>query len=143
MCDQELSRTHRRTSRRLMNIFFLYFYFTHPLFFSFWTSRGWSQVSSFLPPRFLPSIFIAHRVQQSHCSSVFHQVLQTHALHNKNAQFTSFNFQPRREPKASTYRRGACVQYDTYVTERVRYAWEAPSTQVTISRTPPHSFPNS
>ena len=23
------------------------------------------------PPRFLPSIFIAHRVQQSHCSSIF------------------------------------------------------------------------
>ena len=26
------------------------------------------------PPRFLPSIFIAHRVQQSHCSSIFHRV---------------------------------------------------------------------
>ena len=25
-------------------------------------------------PRFVPSIFIAHRVQQSHCSSVFHRV---------------------------------------------------------------------
>ena len=32
------------------------------------------------PPRFLPSIFIAHRVQQSHCSSNFHRVLLTHAL---------------------------------------------------------------
>ena len=32
------------------------------------------------PPRSLPSIFIAHRVQKSHCSSIFHQVLQTHAL---------------------------------------------------------------
>ena len=31
-------------------------------------------------PRFLPSIFIAHRVQQSHCSSIFHRVLLTHAL---------------------------------------------------------------
>ena len=34
-------------------------------------------------PRFLPSIFIAHRVQQSHCSSIFHRVLlltQTLAL---------------------------------------------------------------
>ena len=30
--------------------------------------------------RFLPSIFIAHRVQQSHCSSIFHRVLLTHAL---------------------------------------------------------------
>ena len=27
------------------------------------------------PPRFLPSNFIAHRVQQSHCSSIFHRVL--------------------------------------------------------------------
>ena len=32
------------------------------------------------PPRFLPSICIAHRVQQSHCSSIFHRVLLTHAL---------------------------------------------------------------
>ena len=32
-------------------------------------------------PRFLPSIFIAHRVQQSHCSSIFHRaLLLTHAL---------------------------------------------------------------
>ena len=31
-------------------------------------------------PRFLPSIFIAHRVQQSHCSSIFHRVFLTHAL---------------------------------------------------------------
>ena len=31
-------------------------------------------------PRFLPSIFIAHRVQQSHCTSMFHRVLLTHAL---------------------------------------------------------------
>ena len=28
----------------------------------------------------LHSIFIAHRVQQSHCSSIFHRVLLTHAL---------------------------------------------------------------
>ena len=28
--------------------------------------KPWSQVSSLLPPRFLPSIFIAHRVQRSH-----------------------------------------------------------------------------
>ena len=32
------------------------------------------------PPQFLPSILIAHRVQQSHCSSIFHRVLLTHAL---------------------------------------------------------------
>ena len=45
---------------------------------SFWTSRGRRCVPS--PPRFLPSIFIAHRVQHSHCSSIFHRVLLTHAL---------------------------------------------------------------
>ena len=31
-------------------------------------------------PQFLTSLFIAHRVQQSHCSSIFHRVLLTQAL---------------------------------------------------------------
>ena len=39
------------------------------------------------PPRFLPSIFIAHRVQQSHCSSIFHRVLLTHVLALCGSQF--------------------------------------------------------
>ena len=39
------------------------------------------------PPRFLPSIFIAHRVQQSHCSSIFHRTLLTHALALSASQF--------------------------------------------------------
>ena len=43
-------------------------------------NKLWSQVSPLLPARFRPSIFIAHRVQQSHCSSIFHRVLLTHAL---------------------------------------------------------------
>ena len=39
-------------------------------------------------PRFLPSIFIAHRVQRSHCSSFFHGVLLlTHALALSASQF--------------------------------------------------------
>ena len=38
-------------------------------------------------PRFLPSIFTAHRVQQSHCSSMFHRVLLTHALALSASQF--------------------------------------------------------
>ena len=42
--------------------------------------KPWSQVSSIPSPRFLPSIFIAYRVQQSHCSSIFHRVLLTRAL---------------------------------------------------------------
>ena len=39
------------------------------------------------PPRFLPSIFIAHRVQHSHCSSILHRVLLTHALALSASQF--------------------------------------------------------
>ena len=39
------------------------------------------------PPRFLPSIFIAHRVQQSHCSSIVHRMLLTHALALSPSQF--------------------------------------------------------
>ena len=39
------------------------------------------------PPRFLRSIFIAHRVQQSHCSSIFHRVLLTRVLGLSASQF--------------------------------------------------------
>ena len=39
------------------------------------------------PPRFLPSLFIAHRVQHSHCSSICHRVLLTHALALSASQF--------------------------------------------------------
>ena len=39
------------------------------------------------PPRFLPSISVAHRVQQSHCSSIFHRVLLTHAPALSASQF--------------------------------------------------------
>ena len=58
-------------------IFFLFF-FSHFCF----PASGQAVVTSVVPsfPRLLPSIFIAHRVQQSHCSSIFHRVLLTHAL---------------------------------------------------------------
>ena len=39
------------------------------------------------PPRFSPSIYIAHRVQQSHCSSIFHRMLLTHAFVFSASQF--------------------------------------------------------
>ena len=39
------------------------------------------------PPRFLPTFFISHRVQQSHCSLIFHRVLLTHALALSASQF--------------------------------------------------------
>ena len=47
------------------------------------------------PPRFLPSIFIAHRVQQSHCSSIVHRVLLTHALARSASQFVHKKKSPR------------------------------------------------
>ena len=48
----------------------------------------WSQVGVVpSPSRFLPSIFIAHRIQQPHCSSIFHRVLITHAPAFSASQF--------------------------------------------------------
>ena len=47
------------------------------------------------PPRFLPSIFFAHRVQQSHCSSIFHRMLLTHALALSASQFVRTEKSPR------------------------------------------------
>ena len=72
----------------------LFFFFLTLVLSSFWTSRG-HRCRPF-SPRFLPSICIAHRVQQSHCSSIFFRVLLTHAValsasqfvHKKNSQRT-------------------------------------------------------
>ena len=49
----------------------LLFFFSHIYF----PASGQAVVTGVVPssPRFLPSIFIAHRVQQSHCSSTFHE----------------------------------------------------------------------
>ena len=57
---------------------FFFFFFAH---FNF-SDSGQAMVTGIIPspPRFLPSIFIAHRVQQSHCPSIVHRVLLTHAL---------------------------------------------------------------
>ena len=67
----------------------------YPFFFFFSSSHfyvpasGQAVVTGVVPspPRFLPSIFIAHRVQQSHCSSIFDRVLLTHALALSASQF--------------------------------------------------------
>ena len=57
-----------------------FFFFSHTFTLQL-LDKPWSQVSVVpSPPRILPSSFIAHRVQQSHCSSIFHRVLLTHAL---------------------------------------------------------------
>ena len=54
---------------------FFFFFFAHFYF----PASGQAVVTGVAPspPRFLPSIFTAHRVQQSHCSSNFHRVLLT------------------------------------------------------------------
>ena len=65
---------------------YAHFFFSHTFTFQL-LDKLWSQVSTLVPPRFLPSIFIAHRVQQSHRSSIFHRVLLTHALALSASQF--------------------------------------------------------
>ena len=64
---------------------FFLFFFAH---FHF-PASGQAAVTGVVPspPRFLPSIFIAHRVQQSHCSSIVHRVLLTHAFALSASQF--------------------------------------------------------
>ena len=71
-----------------------FFFFSHTFSFQLLDKR-WSQVSSLSPPRFLPSISIAHRVQQSLCSSIFHRVLLTHALALSASQFVHKKKSPR------------------------------------------------
>ena len=64
-----------------------FFFFFCPHFF--FPASGQAVVTGVVPspPRFLPTIFIAHRVQQFHCSSIFHRVLLTHALALSANQF--------------------------------------------------------
>ena len=89
-CGFEICRLHnaRTTSRNFLcnhNDFF-FFFFLLTLYFP---ASGQAVVTGVdpSPPRFLPSIFLAHRVQQSHCSSNFHRVLLTHALALSASQF--------------------------------------------------------
>ena len=65
-------------------IFFSHIY----LLSSFWASCG-HRCRPFFPPvlTFNFLFFIAHRVQQSHCSSIFHRVLPTRALALSASQF--------------------------------------------------------
>ena len=72
----------------------LFCFFSHTTPFQL-LDKPWSQVSFLLPPRFLPSDFIARRVQQSHCSSIFHRVLLTPALAFSASQFVRKKKSPR------------------------------------------------
>ena len=71
--------------------FFLSFFFAHFYF----PASGQAVVTGAFSPQFLPSIFFAHRVQQSHRSSIFHQVLLTHALALSVNQFVHKEKSPR------------------------------------------------
>ena len=75
-------------------VFFSFFF--APFYFP---ASGQAVVTGVIPspPRFLPSIFIAHRVQQSHCTSIFifHRMLLTHALALSASQFVRKKKSPR------------------------------------------------
>ena len=75
--------TYNSRSRNCRHVFF--FFFAHFYF----PASGQAVVTGVVPspPRCLPSIFFAHRVQQSHFSSIFHRVLLTHALALSASQF--------------------------------------------------------
>ena len=64
---------------------YIYIFFFTLLLSSFWTGRG-HRCRPFSPP-VLAFNFIAHEVQQSHCSSIFHRVLLIHALALSASQF--------------------------------------------------------
>ena len=70
----------------VVKVNFFFFLLLHTFYFP---ASGQAVVTGVIPspPRFLPSSFIAHRVQQSHCSSIVHQVLLTHALALSASQF--------------------------------------------------------
>ena len=77
-----------------MAFFFFFFFFAHFYFPAsgqavVFPASGQAVVTGVIPSplRFLPSIFIAHRVQQSHCSSIFHRTSLTHALALFASQF--------------------------------------------------------
>ena len=66
--------------------FFFLFFSLKLLLSSFWTSCG-HRCRPFSPPVLAFNFFIAHMVQQSHCSSIFHRVLLTNALALSASQF--------------------------------------------------------
>ena len=74
-----------------IHILFYFIFFTHIYF----PAPGQAVVTGVVlsSPRFLPSI--AHRLQQSHCSSIFHRGLLTHALALSASQFVRKKKSPR------------------------------------------------
>ena len=76
------------------SIYPTYFYLDTHLLSSFWTSRG-HRCRPFFPPVLAFNFCRAHRVQQSHCSWIFHRVLPTHALALSASQFVHKKKSPR------------------------------------------------
>ena len=77
----------RRPALGVLRAFFFSLFFLCSHFY--FPASGQAVVTGVVPSptRFLPSIFVAHKVQQSHCSSIFHRVLLTHALALSASQF--------------------------------------------------------
>ena len=77
-----VKHVHQVRDECVVTFFFFFSHFHFP-------ASGQAVVTGVVPfsPRFFPSTFIAHRVQQFHCSSIFHRVLLTHALALSASQF--------------------------------------------------------
>ena len=75
--------------------FFFFLFFSHTSTFQL-QDKPWSRMSSLSPPSVLAfNIYRAHRVQQSHSSSLFRRVLLTHALALSASQFVHKKKSPR------------------------------------------------
>ena len=76
---------HSCLSPRLYIYIYIFFFLSTLSLSSFWTSRG-HRCHPFSSP-VLAFNFVAHSVQQSHCSSIVHRMLLTHALALSASQF--------------------------------------------------------
>ena len=87
-CDYyccHIVHSHRKQHRFVLPFFF---FLRTLLLSSLWvTGRGHRYTVVLLPPGSCLQFCIAKRVQQSHCSSIFHRVLLTHALALSASQF--------------------------------------------------------
>ena len=106
-------------SYTIISCFFCFF--CALLLSSFWTSRG-HRCSLFFP-QVLAFNFIAHRVQQSHCSSIFHRVLLAHALALSANQFV--NKEKSLRMYTSMHSAGLELTKLAYTTRGSRTTWHA------------------
>ena len=121
------------------HFFFSFFFFAHFYF----PASGQAVVTDVVPspPRFLPSVFSAHRVQQSHCSSVFHRVLLTHALALSASKFVH----KKKSPRIDTSMHSAGLELTQLTCTRlednlIRHRGDRHYTYVTHISTCPHTL---